>query len=222
MRRIRVISICAALLLSGGCGAVSDSDEKVFFNHREAEDIERQYLYLATYIDSAKPCFLIHPESLSIAPANSGGTRVSFVRSTCFRYVASHTGSAGLCEHVRSVSTFLYSGNRLDAANCRELASTAGAVRWSHDLNTQEIVELAGYSDRDIDAFLVSEGIFPTLSEAEHKRRSDPASYWYDVRLSLLHSRDFFDRIDDLPGFADGNDREAMEAVSWQPRQMNP
>ena len=206
-----------AILLLSGCGAISDADEKIFVNHREADDIERQFLYLATYLDSAKPCFLIHPESLSIAPFNADGTKVSFVRSTCFSNVAAHTGDETLCQHVRSVSTFLYSGDKLDAARCRQSASTASGVRMGNSLNIQEIVALAGYSESDIDTYLVSENVYSTLAGAARDRQQNPAGYWYEVRTTLLHSRDFFYKIDEFPGFSNSSDRAEMKVIPWKP-----
>jgi len=220
MKTITLISTLLTIALLSGCGAVSDADEKIFLNQREADSIERQFLYLASFLDSAKPCYLIHPQSMSIVPFNSDGTKVSFVRSSCFRNVAVNTGDETLCQQVRSVSTFLYSGDKLNAASCREITSTAGGVRMGNNLIIQEIVALAGYTESDIDTFLVVEGVFSSETEAAQQRQQDPSSYWYDVRLTLLHSEEFFNRIDQMPGHSDSNDQAAMAAIPWQPRDL--
>lgn len=209
-----VCMLMATLLLSG-CGAVSGADEKVFMKHREADSLERQYLFLASHLGSEKPCFLIHPESLAVAPFNPAGTRASFLRSTCFSHVADYAGNETLCQHVRSVSTFLYSGDRLNAERCREAASSPSHVRMSGSLDVSKIVALAGHSYSDIDSFFVSAGVFPTINEAEQARRHDPARYWNEVRFEFLLSRDFFDSIGELPGFGNHHDLADMAAVRW-------
>lgn len=216
MKAVTVISICTAILVLSGCGAVSDADEKIFVNHRQPDELERQFLYLARYLDSAKPCFLIHPKSLSIGPFSPAGTKVSFIRSICFRDVAFHTGDNTPCQHVRSVSTFLYSGDKLNAAFCRETATGHG--RLSNNLNIREIVALAGYSESDIDTFLVAEGRFSSAERAAYYRDNEPSVFWLEVMEYVIGSREFFDRIETLPGFASERDIEAMKNVTWRPR----
>lgn len=221
MKKItRIRSMLLSMVLLSGCGAVSDADEKIFLNQREADRIERQFLYLASYLNSVKPCFLIHPQSVTIAPFNSAGTKVSFVRSNCFRNVVTHTGDDTLCQQVRSVSTLLFSGDKLNVARCRESAASVGSVRVGNNLNIQEMVVLAGYMENDIDLYLVAEGVFSSPAEAAQQRQQNPSSYWYEVRLTLPHSRDFFDRIDQLPGYSNSQDQAEMAAIPWQPRNF--
>ena len=217
MNSMTKISLIVVLLLLSGCGVISDADEKIIFKqHREPQALELQFLDLARYLDSAKPCYLIHPQSLVKAPFNPDGSRVSFVRSTCFRDVAFHAGDDSLCQKVRSVSTLLLSGAELNEKNCRETATGYGRV--SNNLNVQKILMLAGYSESDVDASLVVAGRFSTATEALQSRQQSLVHYWAEVRETVLHSREFFERIDELPGFADSRDRTDMAAISWQPR----
>lgn len=209
------VGLFITVLLLSGCGAISGADEKVFFKHREADSLERQYRFLAGYIGSEKPCFLIHPESLVISPYNADGTRVWFVRSSCFAAVADYTGDETLCQYVRSVSTFLYSGDRLNAEFCRELAASPLGYGTSGSLNVQKIVALAGHSYNDINKFFVSAGTFPRIDKAEKVRLENPAHYWNEVRFKFLHSREFFDSISELPGFGSHNDLANMEEITW-------
>ncbi|MBA3979877.1 MAG: hypothetical protein C0462_04660 [Alcanivorax sp.] len=209
-----LVSLLVAL---GGCGLVSGADEQIgFTSSRDPEPIEYQFLYLARHLDSAKPCYLIHPQSLTRSAFNAPGTRVSYVRSGCFRDVAFHTGDAALCKHVRSVSTLFLSGNRLDAAACRETASGHGRV--SNSLDVPAIVTLAGFSDEEVDRFLVAQNRFASVAEAAEARQRDAARHAYEVRDVLLHSEAFFQRIDTLPGFASEADRAEMATLPWQPR----
>ena len=61
MKAIILIIAFVTITLLIGCGAISDADEKIFFSHRDVSSLERQYAFLASTIDSPKPCFLIHP-----------------------------------------------------------------------------------------------------------------------------------------------------------------
>ncbi|MCH8543870.1 MAG: hypothetical protein LAT61_09900 [Alcanivorax sp.] len=211
--------LLAGLLALSGCGVISGADEQIGFSQpREPDAVEFQFLYLARHLDSPKPCYLIHPKSLTRSAFNAQGTRVRYVRSGCFRDVAFHTGDAALCQHVRSVSTLFLSGARLDAAACRDSATGNGRV--SNSLNVPAIVALAGYTDEEVDRFLVARERFPSVAEAAEARRQDAARHEYEVRDVLLHSRAFFERIDSLPGFADADDRAAIAAVPWQPRRF--
>jgi len=222
MKTVTLIGTLITTLLLSGCGAISDADEKVFLSHRTVDSLERQFSYLASAIDSSKPCFLIHPRSISVAPFSSDGTKVSFARSRCFKYVATHTGDESLCQHVRSVSTFLYSGEKLNASHCRELAAHGSHVRWpSGGLDVQEIVSLAGFALIDIDRFFVASEVYSSMAEAAQQRVENSAGYWNEVRFNFLHSREFFDRIDQMPGFADSRDRANMAAIPWRPRSLS-
>ncbi|WP_111655765.1 hypothetical protein [Isoalcanivorax indicus] len=200
-----------------GCGLVSGADEQVgVTSPRDPDPIEYQFLYLARHLDSAKPCYLIHPQSLIRSAFNTPGTRVSYVRSGCFRDVAFHTGDAALCRQVRSVSTLFLSGHRLDAAACRENATGNGRV--ANSLDVSAIVALAGFSDEEVDRFLVAKNRFASMAEAAEARHREAARHAYEVRDVLLHSREFFARIDSLPGFAADADRAEMAKIAWQPR----
>ncbi|SDY04574.1 hypothetical protein SAMN05421881_10165 [Nitrosomonas halophila] len=223
MKRPGVIGILVPLLIVSGCGAISDADEIIFFKYRQPDELERQYLHLATYLNSAKSCFLIHPETLSVAPLNPDGSKVSFLRSSCFMHVASLSGDDAICQKVRSVSTFLYTGNMLNAKLCRELASTANPyagrqVAGAGNLNVQKILTLAGYSESDVDTFLVAEGRFSSAERAAYYRDNEPSVFWLEVMEYVIGSRGFFNRIDILPGFASERDLEAMKNVTWRPR----
>ncbi|MBZ2190106.1 hypothetical protein K8B33_13440 [Alcanivorax sp. JB21] len=217
LRGLLMAPIMALLLALSGCGLISGADEQVgFAAPRDPDDVEFQFLYLARYLDSAKPCYLIHPQSLTRSAFNARGTRVSYVRSGCFRDVAFHTGDAALCRHVRSVSTLFLSGERLNAATCRKNATGNGRV--ANSLDVPAIVALAGFSDQEVDRFLVAQNRFSSIAEAAEARQRDAARHAYEVRDVLLHSREFFQRIEALPGFADERDRADMAAVPWQPR----
>jgi hypothetical protein len=220
MRRIKQVpwfaGLLAATLLLSGCGAFSGADEKVLFKHREADALEIQYRFLASYIGSEKPCFLIHPESLTIAPFNSKGTKVSFVRSRCFTDVADHTGDETLCQHVHSVSTLFYSGESLNRELCKAFAATPTGYGSSGSLNVGEIVALAGHAYNDINHFFVSAGVFSTIDEAEQVRLETPCHYWNEVRFKFLRSREFFDSISELPHFGEPTDVAAMAEITWK------
>lgn len=216
-----LLAIVAALALSG-CGLASDADDKIYFGAlRRPQPLEHQYLYLAIEIDSAKPCFLIARDSVVRAGFNSAGNQVSYLRSRCLAQVAAHTADASLCAQVRSVSTLLYSGAGLDSDNCRRNAAASGG-RVSSSLDVPSIVALAGYDETAVDVHLVSEGRFSSAEVAARWRLDAPGRYWGEVRRHLLHSEEFFRRIEQLPGYAEPPDLARMRSVAWQPRYIRP
>lgn len=218
VKRLSSLVVLLAMAVSiSGCGALSDADDKVFSaNSREPEPAEWLFLALASDIWSEKPCYLIHPESLRVAGFNSAGTQVSYLRSTCFRDVAEATNRPELCDRVRSVSTLLLSGSGLGRQGCIRAASGNSAV--SRRLDMPAILELAGYDRAAVDGLLVSAGRFSSTERAAHFRDNEPGVFWNEVRQYVIGSREFFDRIDALPGFASAQDVEAMQSVSWRPR----
>lgn len=154
----RLLVLAALVLSMSGCGALSDADDRIFSSDwRKPEPVESLLLALASDIWSEKPCYLIHPESLWVAGFSSGGTRVGYLRSTCFFEVAEATGNAGLCDKVRSVSTLFASGAGLNREACIRYATT-GHSAVSRRLDIEDVLTLAGYEIAEVDAFLVSAG----------------------------------------------------------------
>jgi len=216
-----LLAIASALALSG-CGLASDADDKIYFGAlRQPEALEHQYLDLAIEIDSTKPCFLIARDSVVRAGFNSVGNQVSYLRSRCLAQVAAHTADASLCAQVRSVSTLFYSGAKLDRVNCRRNAAASGG-RISSSLDVPSMVALAGYDETAVNAHLVSEGRFSSEEVAARWRLDAPGRYWDEVRRHLLHSEQFFRRIEELPGYGDSADLARMGSVAWQPRYIRP
>ena len=207
-----------------GCGLISDADEKFYFGDtQQPTDLEYQYLGLANEIDSVKPCYLIHPQSLRRGAFAPPGNQVALLRSLCFAAVAGNTGNEQLCEKVRSASTLFASGANLNTAACREVARiNQGSIitRISYSLDVPSIVSVAGYSDEEIDAYLVSENRFSSVDAAIGFRQVHASTYWNEVRMTLLHTEQFFDRITQMPGFGTILDQGEMNNLIWTPRQQ--
>ncbi len=211
-----VVVLCAML---SGCGLVSDADTKFYFGGtRQPNNVERLYIKLASEIHSIKPCYLIAPNSVTVGSFNSPGTRVTLVRSECFFVVANATGDLDICNYVRTASTLLYSGTMLDAEMCRRRAEhSALAFGLAYELDVHKTLQLAGYRDNEIDAYLVSQECFSSIVEATRFRRERPGSYWNEAARYMLHSREFFGRVGQLPGFGTKKDQEKMRTLRWEP-----
>ncbi len=215
--RLSLVVILSASV--SGCGFFSDADEKFYFGEeRKPNGLEYQYRALANEIYSIKPCYLIHPHSLSGSGFSSVGTQVSLLRSRCFHVVAQRLGDEQLCKKVRSASTLFLSGAELDADNCRRVAQAKGGS--SFNLDVQQIVYLAGYDNAEVDQYLVSEKRFSSIDAAMIYRRDRSSTYWNEVRMTLLHTEQFFNRIGQFPEFGTPEDRAKMNAVEWAPRQQ--
>lgn len=212
--------IVILLVLVGGCGLLSDADEKIIFGEtRKPIDLEREYRALASEIQSFKPCYLIHPDSLRKSGFASIGNQVSYLRSRCFLAVARQTGDRDICSSVRSVSTIFLSGADMNADLCRQVAGSGGS---SPSLDVELMVGLAGYTKGEVDAYLVIEQRFTSLEAASRFRREKPDVYWGEVRRHLLHSADFFERTRSFPGFASAADEAKMRSLPWSPPVQRP
>lgn len=213
------ILIMFSVLISG-CGLLSDADEKIYFSEiRQPVELEYQFLALANEIHSAKPCYLIHPDSLRRAAFHAVGSQVTNIRSQCFLVVAGASGDAQLCDQVRSVSTVFLSGVNMNATACRQ---RVGLGSGSYNLDVQKLVALAGYTEDEVDVDLVAAGRFSSVEVARRYRQESPGTYWGEVRRHLLHTNDFFERIGSLPGFGTAADRAIMNALTWNPRFQRP
>ncbi len=216
---LSVATLTVLFASMSGCGFFSDADEKFYFGEeRKPDQLEYQYRALANELHSIKPCYLIHPFSLSKGGFGPGGNQVSLLRSRCFAVVAEGSGDERICDKVRSASTLFLSGAALDAGNCRRAARTKGGVSFSFDV--PGIVSLAGYDEDEVNQYLVSEGRFSSVEAAMHYRRERPSTYWNEVRMTLLHSNHFFHRISDFPAFGTQEDRTKMNELKWEPRQQ--
>lgn len=200
-----------------GCGLFSDADQKYYFSDTpQPDDLEYEYIALASEIHSVKPCYLIHPNSLRKGAFNAVGNQVTLLQSQCFHSVAGISGDPSPCEEVRSASTLFLSGAQFDKESCRRSASAEAG--FSYNLDVPEIVTLAGYTEEEIDAYLVSEGRFSTDEVAKSYRLDNSSVYWGEVRRNLLHSLEFFERIDQLPPFDQNPDTAKMSNLTWSPR----
>jgi hypothetical protein len=205
------------VMFISACGVFSDADEKIYFSDtRRPDAIEYQYLALASEIHSAKPCYLVHPDSLRKGAFNSVGNQAAYERSECFFAVAISTGDAEICDKVRSVSTVFLSGADFNANSCRRQATGRGGI--SYDLDVPQIVALAGYTESEVDSYLVAEGRFSSIETASRYRQDRSNTYWGEVRRNLLHSAEFFERIGHLRGFGTSADQAEMRAMIWKPR----
>lgn len=224
-RILYLLALLVVLLSMGGCGLFSDTDEKFFFGETRAPDArEYEYRALANELHSIKPCYLIHPQSLSRGGFGPVGNQVSLLRSRCFAAVAENAGDERLCNKVRSASTLFSSGANLNAESCRRVAQmNRGRTiigRTAYSLDVPQIVSLAGYDEEEVDAYLVSAGRFSSMEAAQRYRQEHASSYWNEVKMTLLHTQAFFDRIADLPGFGTSDDQQKMDSVIWNPRQQ--
>jgi len=207
-------------LLVSGCGFFSDADEKFYFGEpRGPEKLERQYPALANVLHSIKPCYLINDQSLTTGGFNAVGSQVTLTRSHCFMVVATATGDPKFCQKVRSASTLFLSGSNFGKSTCHRLAHSKSGFPTSR-LNVPEIVSLAGYKMEEIDAYLVEKDRFSSLEAAMQFRQHRASTYWDEVSMTLLHTAEFFDRIEQLPGFGSEEDHAKMRAVPWEPRQQ--
>ena len=191
---------CAVTLISG-CGLVGDPDERVLFG-KEPESLEFEYLHLATELWSEKPCYLISRESMTVGVIGSSGRRASYLRSTCFRYVAAILERPELCRHVVSVSTLFDSGHKLNQESCEQLARSGDHGYAGGNVDREAMFELAGFTETDIRDLL-------------HKHDIPP-----DGTYCLLYSREFFEAIENLPNFAGEDDLKEMNTVEWRPHQL--
>ena len=224
----RIFSVVIFLVVSvllGGCGLFSDADEKFLFGDtRKPDALEYEYRALANELNSIKPCYLIHPQSLSKGGFGPVGNQASLLRSRCFAAVAGNSGDERLCDKVRSASTLFSSGANLNAELCRQKArinhGRSIKSRVDFSLDVPQIVSLSGYDEEEIDAYLVSEGRFSSLGAAMRYRRDQSSTYWNEVKMTLLHTEEFFDRIAHMPGFGTTDDQGKMNALMWEPRQQ--
>ena len=224
----RIFSVVIFLIVSvslGGCGLFSDSDEKFYFGDtRNPDALEYEYRALANELHSIKPCYLIHPQSLSRGGFGPVGNQVSLLRSRCVAAVAESSGDERLCDMVRSASTLFSSGADLNAESCRRMARinhgrfVKSGVAYS--LDVPQIVSLADYDEKEIDAYLVSEGRFSSPEAAMRYRQEQSFTYWNEVKMTLLHTEEFFARIAHMPGFGTSDDQGKMTALRWEPRQQ--
>lgn len=215
----RMVMFVLLFAILSGCGFFSDADEKFYFGEdRQPDELEYQYRALANELHSIKPCYLIHPNSLRKGWFGSVGSQVSLLRSRCFAVVAEGAGDEQLCDEVRSASTLFLSGAGLNADACRRVARARGGATF--DLDVPGIVSLTGYDEDEVDAYLVSEGRFTSMEAAMRYRRDRPSIYWNEVRMTLLNTEEFFDRIAHLPGFGTNADRDEMNIQPWKPRQQ--
>ena len=214
------IPLLLVATLINGCGVFSDADEKRYGDTRQPDALERHYLALANELQSSKPCYLIHPESLIRSGFNAVGSQVALKRSRCFFVVARASGAPDLCEKVRSVSTIFLSGADMNTQLCRRVASVRGG--YGYGLDVPRIVALAGYTEEEVDAYLVSEERFSSLDVARRYRQERSSTYWGEVRRHLLHSEAFFERIDRLPSFGTAQDAAEMGTLAWKPRPQRP
>lgn len=181
-----------------GCGFVGDPDQRVLFPS-QPHDTEYQYVNLARQIASEKPCYLISPDGISVAPFNASGTRAIQLRSRCFAAVAERAARPELCEHVVSVSTVLYSGHAIDGDQCIREADHGQARSGVGVMDDAAMFELAGFSDADIDALMTTHNL--------------PA----DGRYCLVFSPEFFDAISDMPQFSSHDEVVGIDDVAWKP-----
>lgn len=207
-----------------GCGLFSDADEKFLFGDtRKPDALEYEYRALANELHSIKPCYMIHPQSLRKGGFGPTGNQVSLLRSRCFAAVAEKSGDERFCDKVRSASTLFSSGANLNAESCRRTARLNQGRRIqsgvSYRLDVPQIVSLAGYEEEEIDAYLVAEGRFSSMEAAIRYRRDQSSTYWNEVKMTLLHTEEFFDRIAHMPGFGTSDDQGKMNALRWEPRQ---
>lgn len=215
---LSVTSLVMLFASMSGCGFLSDADEKFYFGEeKQPEELEYLYRALANELHSIKPCYLIHPHSLSRG-FNAAGNQVSLLRSRCFAVVAQGSGNEQICDKVRSASTLFLSGAALDADDCRRLARAKGGT--SFNLDVPGVVSLAGYDEDEVDEYLVSEGRFSSIEAAMTYRSDKSSTYWNEVRMTLLHTEDFFRRIAQFPEFGTAEDRVEMNALKWEPRQQ--
>ncbi|WP_376695403.1 hypothetical protein [Wenzhouxiangella sp. EGI_FJ10305] len=200
----RVLALMAAVWLTSfiiGCGLAGNPDERVLFG-KEPQPLEYEYLHLATELWSEKPCYLISDESITVGVIASSGRQASYLRSTCFRYVAAILERPDLCEHVVSVSTLFDSGHDLNQESCEQLARRGDRGYAGGSVEHQAMFELAGFTETDIKDLL--------------RKHDIPPSGTY----CLLYSREFFAAIENLPNFAGEDDLEKMKAVEWRPHQL--
>jgi len=224
----RLFSMAIFFMMSAslsGCGLFSDADEKFLFGDtRKPDALEYEYRALANELHSIKPCYLIHPQSLSRGGFGPVGNQISLLRSRCFAAVAEKSGDERFCDKVRSASTLFSSGANLNAESCRRTARlNQGRMVQSgvsYRLDVPQIVSLAGYDEEEIDAYLVSEGRFSSMEAAMRYRRDQSSTYWNEVKMTLLHTEAFFDRIAHMPGYGTSDDQRKMNALRWNPRQQ--
>lgn len=214
------LAIIALLSCSiSGCGFFSDADERFYFGEERAPDqLEYEYRALANEVHSIKPCYLIHPFSLSKGGFGPVGSQTYLLRSRCFAVVAQASGNEQLCDEVRSASTLFLSGAALNADNCRRTVRAKGGSSFS--LDVPELVALAGYKDHEVDEYLFSEDRFSSPETAASYRQDRSSTYWNEVRMTLLHTEEFFNRIADFPEAGTAEDRARMQALEWEPRQQ--
>ena len=197
---LRLLLVLLWLTVAAGCGLVGDPDERVWWP-RQPHDLEYQYINLARFIQSEKPCFLISHDSISLTWVSGPGRQAAYLRSICFHDMAVNLGRPELCDHVVSVSTPLQAGHARNQQACRESVAQSCCAPGTGRVERSLIFDKAGLS--------------PTAVEEMMHRHELPD--W--ATHCLLYSPAFFVALEQLPHFAGDTDLEQARAVEWRPHR---
>lgn len=220
IKPIFAILLFTAFLLKG-CGLFSNPDKRILLNPfgNDPNQHERLYYDLAGALASEKPCYLISHNSYIIAPGvaliNTSGTVVQLQRSRCFSNVARLSMHPELCDEVKTANTFLYSGTANNPDRCREEASAQQRVS-GNIIDSAEIVELADFSDTEINEAMIALGVFPNSSVLEAYRTEREEQFQRCTNRYVIYSEVFFNKIDDFPKYGVLEDLKRMQQVEWR------
>jgi hypothetical protein len=187
--KTRWSALCLTLALAGifGCGLASWPDERLWPGQgKQASRRDFAYMYIAWAAESPRPCTLIPEDANSVAAFSSSGTKISLLRSSCFDGVATNSGRADLCDHVKSVSSLLWDGSGLSRERCLKSSDSSGHL-------------VVGGTPQPLEEFMLHLGysLDPTPDEqcangAEHDRRTCMA---IDLWMSETESKQILDRL---------------------------
>jgi|GEM_PF-1466438 len=195
--KFAVYTMLFYMLVFSGCGLSGNPDKRVILPPKP-DPLESQYLDLARQLGSEKPCYLISSASVFVAPFNSPGTRASFIRSRCFHNAAQATARPELCEQVSSVNTLLYPGYHNNRERCLEDADREKVSSGVGIIDHNTMFEIVGFTKEEISDLM--------------QKHELPKHGVY----CLLFSREFFERIVELPNFGSDEDLKRAKSLEWQ------
>lgn len=164
---------------------------KVMLAGREVKPLERQYHYLAVFMNHSKPCLLISERAILYAPIAPVEVQYRYARSQCFHFVAVNTRTADLCDRIKDVPGWLRRTNESTTTRCREQVRRANNnFGGSPDLSV--VLRAMGYPEDEVEELA--------------------AALW-----QTPFTEDFFYRIDQMPHFGSAADRREMKAMTWEP-----
>lgn len=204
VRRWILRTLVPVALAGSGCGLAGLDSDRFLWPWQGRAPHRYEWAYEAIAVDSGSPapCGRIGRHAVTAAPFNSPGTRLSLMRSSCFRKLAINTSQPFLCDRVHSVSSLLYDGSRLGRPSCHQLASGRPGrlfIGASAVLEPERLLRELGYDEQDVHAAC------RRLPEPDFCRESPVAAGevdWDGFLRAEARSGALLERLERLPDFS--------------------